>query len=94
MKVNRRKRYFRVGIVRVNGQYASQQRFYFSIAAKIPILPCHLLQRESVARVKIQRTLEVPRGLFPPALPPLDVARELEYRRIIRQALTSNFQFV
>ena len=37
--------------------------------------------------------LEVGCGVFPASLPPLDQTHQLEYPRIVRQGLTSNFQF-
>ena len=37
--------------------------------------------------------LQIACGVFPVPLPPLDQTHQLEYPRIVRQCLTSNFQF-
>src|SRR5439155_11504484 len=51
-----------------------------------------LLQREKVARVEINRSLQVLCGFFPASLAPLNETLQLEYPGIIGQSLAGNFQ--
>src|SRR5262249_53755945 len=60
---------------------------------KIPVTVGDRRQREEVAWVEVNCMLQVACGLFPVPLPPLDQTHQLEYPRIVRQGLTSNFQF-
>ena len=93
MKFHVRKPYFRNGIVWFDGQCAGQHRFCFSIAPKNPVIHRNPLQRFNVARVELNRALQISRGFFPAPLTPLDVTRQPEYPRIIGQRLAGNFQF-
>src|SRR5581483_9394103 len=42
---------------------------------------------------EVSSALEVSRGLLPTSLPPLDVSRQLEYPRVVRQSPAAEFQF-
>src|SRR5206468_7818338 len=65
---------------------------FFSIAGEITVTQRKLPKYVDVARVQLKRALQILYGLFPPPLPPLDVAGQLKYLRIVGQALTSNVQ--
>src|SRR4029077_17359218 len=58
------------------------------------IIPGNLLQHSNVARIEINGALEGSRSLLVTSLlAPLNVARQLEYARIIGQSLARKFQF-
>ena len=84
MKLNGRKRDFRANIVRLDRQRAIQHGFFFGVAPENSITERNLLERFSVARVKVARALQVLRRLLPASLAPLDVSHHLKYPRIIR----------
>ncbi len=81
MKFHGRARYFRIDIVRLDGQRAIQHRFFFSVAPERSVTERNLLKRENVARVEINRALQIAHRLFPAALAALDVTFQLEYPR-------------
>src|SRR5437868_412472 len=93
MKLDGRKRYFRIDIIRLDGQRAIQNGCLFTIASENSVTDRDLLQREKVTRVEINRALKVSCGFFPASLTPLDVTRQLEYPWIIGQSLAGDFQF-
>jgi hypothetical protein len=92
MKLDGRKRYFCSDIVRLDGQRAIQDRYLFSIAPENSVTDRDLLQREKVARVEINRALQVFCGFFPASLATLNETLQLEYPRIIGQSLPGNSQ--
>ena len=73
MEFHERARDFRIDIVRLDRQRAIQYRFFFSEAPKMMVTERNLLQRESVARVEIDGTLQTTHRLFLFALAALDV---------------------
>jgi hypothetical protein len=74
MKFRGRARYFRIDIVRHDSQRTIQHGFFFSVAPENSIANRNLLQRKKVARVEINRALQVPRGFFEAPLTSLNVA--------------------
>src|SRR5215470_11267298 len=79
-------------VIGVDSQCAIQNRRCLRVASEKIVIDRPLSERLEVARAKHSRALPVPSGLFPASPPPLDKARQLEYPRVIRQALLSNFQ--
>ena len=65
-------------VVRLNGQHATEHQLFFGIPAEVTITQGDLLQQVHIARVEINRALEVACALFPTASTPLDVTLELE----------------
>src|SRR4029077_13015342 len=92
MKLHGRQRHFCSDIVRLDGQRAIQDRYLFSIAPKNSVTDRDLLQREKVARVEINRALQVLCGFFPASPAPLNETLQLEYPGIIGQSLAGNLQ--
>src|SRR6266567_2965432 len=86
-------RHFRIDIVRRNDERTVQHRFFVRISPEESVTDRNLLERVNVARIEINRVLEVSCGLFPALLPPLDKTLQLKYPRIIGQALAGSFQF-
>ena len=93
MEFYRGTRCFCIDIIRLDGQRAIQHRFFFRVAPEISVTDRNLLQHEKVARVELDRALEVSCGFFPAPLAPLDITLQLEYAEIIGQGLAGNFQF-
>ena len=93
MKLHSRERDFRNDIVRVHCQRTVEHCFVFSVTPEDSVTDRNLLKRFSITRVKVNCALEVLHRLLPTSLSPLDVTHELEYPRIIRKSLASNFQF-
>jgi hypothetical protein len=65
MKLDGRKRYFCSDIVRLDGQRAIQHGCLLSVAPENSVTDRDLLQREKVARIEINRMLEISCRLFP-----------------------------
>src|SRR6516225_144727 len=82
----------RSDIVRHDHQDAIQERSLFSIAPAPLITDRSFLQCEKIARVELNRSLEVSCGFCPPSLASLNVTRQLEYPWIIGQALARDLQ--
>jgi hypothetical protein len=59
MKLDRCERYFCIHVGRLNGQRAIQHSYFFRIAPENSITKRDLLQHEKVARVEINRALQV-----------------------------------
>src|ERR1700760_1895123 len=92
-KFHARAREHRRNVVRLDGQNPIQNGPFLSVAMKQIVADRNLLQGYNVARVKLYRALEVTQCLFLFALAALNVSVQLEYLRIIWQALASNTQF-
>ena len=84
---------FRGDIVWIDGQGAIQRQFCFIVTGKITVPQRNPVKCVEVARVKLKCALQAMYRFFPASLPPLDVSRQLEYLRIIRQTLTGEFKF-
>src|SRR6266704_3037838 len=82
-------------IVRRDGQQAIPRRFCVSITPQTAIIKRgNLLQHYNVARIEINGALEGSRSLFVASwLASLNITRQLEYARIVRQSLAREFQF-
>src|SRR5438067_13940307 len=93
MKLYGRQRYFRIDIVRLDRQCAVQYCYFFSVAPENSVTNRNLLKREKIARIEVNRALQISCGFFPAPLTPLDETGEIEYPRIIGQSLAGNFQF-
>ncbi len=61
VKLDRRERYFCVYIGRLDGQRSIQHSYFFRIASENSVTERDLLQQEKVARVELNRSLQVPR---------------------------------
>src|SRR5439155_21627859 len=59
MKLDRCERYFCINIGRLNGQRAIQHSYFFRIAPENSVTKRDLLQEKKVARVEINRALQV-----------------------------------
>src|SRR5437899_6708593 len=81
-------------IVRHDGQHAIQHQFFFSIAPKIFVTQRNLLEYFDIARVEVERVLQVLRRLFPAPLTPLNGALPLKHERIIGLGMAENLQLV
>src|SRR4029450_9225344 len=92
MKLDERKRYFCSDIVRLEGDRAIQRGCLLSVAPENSVTDRDLLQREEVARIEINRVLQVLCGFFPESLAPLNETLQLEYPGIIGQSLAGNSQ--
>src|SRR5262245_60878616 len=68
-------------------------RLGFAIAPEKLVSQRQLLQGKNTARIEISGSFEIPHGLFPSPLTPLDVAFQLKNPGIIWQCLDSNLQF-
>src|SRR5262249_44183792 len=79
-------------VIGVDGQYAIQERFFLNIQPAKLVGTRSFLQRENVAWVELDGTLQVPHGFFPTPLTPLDESCQFEYPWRIRQELTRKFQ--
>ena len=84
MKLNRRQRYFRIDIIRLDGQCPLQHGPFISITPEQTVTDGNLLQQVKVPRVEINRALQVSCGFFPPPLTPLYVTLHREYLEIVR----------
>ena len=93
VKLDGRKRYFRIYIIRLDDQRAIQNRCLFGIPPENSVTDRDLLQREKVARIEINGALQVSCGFFPASLAPLNETLQLDYPGIIGQGLVGNFQF-
>ena len=80
-------------IVRLDGQYAIEVRFLFSITPEGSVTISEVVERVNVARVELKCPLEISSRFFPAPLTPLDVTRYSKYPRIVGQRLAGNFQF-
>src|SRR5947207_15128900 len=82
-------------IIRCDGQQAIPRRFCVSIMPQTGIIKLsNLLQQYNVARVELNGALEGSSRLFVAAvLALLNVTRQVEYARMIRQSEARKFQF-
>src|SRR5947208_12929007 len=82
-------------IIRCDGQQAIPRRFCVSIMPQTGIIKrSNLLQQYNVARVELNGALEGSSRLFVASLlAPLNVTRQLESARIVRQIRARRFQF-
>src|SRR6267143_7231661 len=82
-------------IVRCDDQQAIPRRFCVSITPQTAIIKRgNLLEHYNVARIELNGALEgLGCLLVTSLLAPLNVTRQLEYARIIRQSLARKFQF-
>src|SRR5262249_36527652 len=92
MKLNRGKGYFRIDIVRLDGQRAIQDGFFFGIASETLGTQGNLLQQVNAPWVEIERALKVSCSVFRASLTPLDVTLQLENAGLIWQGFASNLQ--
>src|SRR5260370_207145 len=93
MKLDGRKRYFRIDIVRLNGQRAIQHGRVLKVGPENSVAERNLLERFNIARVEVSCALQVSCGRFPVSLAPLDITRQPEYPGVVGQGLAGNFQF-
>src|SRR6266576_2150804 len=84
---------FHFEIVWPDTQYAIDRRFLFSITPEHAVTVCDAIERVKTAWVELNCALKASCGLFPASLTLLDRTHHREYRGIIWQGPSCNFQF-